>query len=100
MKHHFSFIHSFIHSSFIHSFITEIYIAPLQGYYSEALPTFPRVRRVLSFTSPPLKKCMPLIIEVPPRASDFLQLRSITSLLFYTITSSHLANLANTIFVY
>jgi len=27
-------------NSFIHSlFITEIYIAPLQGYYSEALPT-------------------------------------------------------------
>src|SRR6218665_4008089 len=26
-------------SPFIHSFITEIYIAPLQGYYSEALPT-------------------------------------------------------------
>ena len=25
--------------SFIHSFITEIYIAPLQGYYSEVLPT-------------------------------------------------------------
>ena len=24
---------------FIHSFITEIYIAPLQGYYSEAIPT-------------------------------------------------------------
>jgi len=22
----------------MHSFITEIYIAPLQGYYSEALP--------------------------------------------------------------
>ena len=34
--------------SFIHSFITEIYIAPLQGYYSEALPTlaWPK-RRVL-----------------------------------------------------
>jgi len=24
---------------FIHSFVTWIYIAPLQGYYSEALPT-------------------------------------------------------------
>src|SRR6218665_1075363 len=31
--------------SFIHSFITEIYIAPLQGYYSEALPTLARLRR-------------------------------------------------------
>jgi len=29
---------------FIHSFITEIYIAPLQGYYSEALPTFARLK--------------------------------------------------------
>jgi len=26
----------------IHSFITEIYIAPLQGYYSDALPTLAR----------------------------------------------------------
>ena len=26
--------------SFIHSFIMEIYTALLQGYYSEALPTF------------------------------------------------------------
>ena len=31
--------------SFIHSFITEIYIAPLQGYYSEALPTLARLKR-------------------------------------------------------
>ena len=29
----------------IHSFITEMYIAPLQGYYSEALPTVARLRR-------------------------------------------------------
>ena len=36
-------------AAFIHSFITEIYIAPLQGYYSEALPTLARLkRRVLS----------------------------------------------------
>ena len=26
-------------NSFIHSFITKFYIAPLQGYYSGALPT-------------------------------------------------------------
>src|SRR6218665_3273576 len=32
-------------SSLIHSFITEIYIAPLQGYYSEALPTLARLKR-------------------------------------------------------
>ena len=45
-----AFIHSFI------TFITEIYIAPLQGYYSEALPTLARLkRRVLA---PP---CTPLI---------------------------------------
>src|SRR6218665_1274708 len=31
--------------TFIHSFITEIYIAPLQGYYSEALPTLARLKR-------------------------------------------------------
>src|SRR6218665_2525280 len=30
---------------FIHSFITEIYIAPLQGHYSEALPTLARLKR-------------------------------------------------------
>src|SRR6218665_1071705 len=37
---------------FIHSFITEIYIAPLQGYYSEALPTLARLkRRVLRLES-------------------------------------------------
>ena len=29
---------------FIHSFITWIYIAPLQGYYSEALPTLARLK--------------------------------------------------------
>ena len=29
----------------IHSFIMEIYIAPLQGYYSEALPTLARLKR-------------------------------------------------------
>src|SRR6218665_972882 len=29
----------------IHSFITEIYIAPIQGYYSEALPTLARLKR-------------------------------------------------------
>src|SRR6218665_2506261 len=28
-----------------YSFITEIYIAPLQGYYSEALPTLARLKR-------------------------------------------------------
>src|SRR6218665_1235292 len=33
------------HYHFIHSFITEIYIAPLQGYYSEALPTLARLKR-------------------------------------------------------
>src|SRR6218665_618210 len=33
-------------AQFIHSlFITEIYIAPLQGYYSEALPTLARLKR-------------------------------------------------------
>src|SRR6218665_658273 len=31
--------------SFIHSFIMEIYIAPLQDYYSEALPTLARLKR-------------------------------------------------------
>src|SRR6218665_3218693 len=37
-------------ASIFHSFITEIYIAPLQGYYSEALPTLARLkRRVLTF---------------------------------------------------
>jgi len=36
----------------IHSFITEIYIAPLQGYYSEALPTLARLkRRVLTMVA-------------------------------------------------
>src|SRR6218665_3409367 len=47
-------IHTHMHThthahAFIHSlFITEIYIAPLQGYYSEALPTLARLnRRVL-----------------------------------------------------
>ena len=30
---------------FIHSHITEIYIAPLQSYYSEALPTIARLKR-------------------------------------------------------
>src|SRR6218665_435104 len=30
---------------FIRSFITESYIAPLQGYYSEALPTLARLKR-------------------------------------------------------
>jgi len=29
---------------FIHSFITEIYIVPLQGYYSETLPTLGQIR--------------------------------------------------------
>ena len=33
------------HTLLIHSFITEIYIAPLQGYYSEALPTLARLKR-------------------------------------------------------
>ena len=37
-------IDSFI-DSFNHSFITEIYIAPLQGYYSEAPPTLARLKR-------------------------------------------------------
>src|SRR6218665_1337198 len=32
-------LHSFV------PFITEIYIAPLQGYYSEALPTLARLKR-------------------------------------------------------
>jgi len=35
--------HSFIYS-FIHSFITKIYIEPLQGYYSEALPILARLK--------------------------------------------------------
>ena len=30
-----------------HSFITEIYIAPLQGYYSEAFPTLARLKRTI-----------------------------------------------------
>jgi len=33
-----------------YSFITEIYIAPLQGYYSEALPTLARPKRTLNTT--------------------------------------------------
>jgi len=34
----------------IHSFIMEIYIAPLQSSYSEALPTLARLkRRVLNY---------------------------------------------------
>jgi len=33
--------------SFIHSFITWIYIAPLQGYYSEALPTLAGLKRAV-----------------------------------------------------
>ena len=33
--------------SFIHSFITEIYIAPLQGYYSEAFPNLARLKRTI-----------------------------------------------------
>jgi len=32
-------------NAYIHSFITEIYIAPIQGYYSEALPTLARLKR-------------------------------------------------------
>src|SRR6218665_1293665 len=39
----------FIHS-FIHSFILNIYIAPLQGNYSEALPTLAGDLRVFSMT--------------------------------------------------
>ena len=35
---HYAYIYIFIHS-FIHSFILNIYIAPLQENYSEALPT-------------------------------------------------------------
>src|SRR6218665_3506628 len=31
----------------VHSFITEIYIAPLQGCYSEALPTLARLKRIV-----------------------------------------------------
>ena len=31
--------------AFIHSFITEIYIAPLQDYYSESLPNLARLKR-------------------------------------------------------
>jgi len=38
--------HKFIHS-FIHSFILNIYIAPLQENYSEALPTPARLKRVV-----------------------------------------------------
>jgi len=33
--------------SFSHSFITEIYIAPVKGYYSEALPTLARLKRAV-----------------------------------------------------
>src|SRR6218665_1667918 len=44
-----AYVYAFI---FIHSFITDIYIAPLQGYYSEALPTLARLkRRVLRINS-------------------------------------------------
>src|SRR6218665_3552736 len=32
-------------NAFIHSFITNIYLGPLQGHYSEALPTFARLKR-------------------------------------------------------
>src|SRR6218665_2392995 len=40
-------INTGVNYSFIHSFIrlTNIYIAPLQGYYSEALPTLARLKR-------------------------------------------------------
>jgi len=30
-----------------HSFIADIYIAPLEGYYSEALPTIARLKRTV-----------------------------------------------------
>src|SRR6218665_1888735 len=40
------YIHSMI-NLFIRS-LTEIYIAPLQGYYSEALPTLARLKRKFS----------------------------------------------------
>ena len=33
-----------VYASFIHSFIQFISIAPLQGYYSEALPTLARLK--------------------------------------------------------
>jgi len=36
-----------VHFEFIHSFITEIYIAPLQGNYSEELPTLARLKRTV-----------------------------------------------------
>ena len=33
--------------SFIHTFIMEIYIAPLQGYCSEAFPTLAQLKRIV-----------------------------------------------------
>src|SRR6218665_2463693 len=39
--------YNLIHS-FIHSFITWIYTAPLQGYYSEALPIIAWLKRTVS----------------------------------------------------
>ena len=36
----------------IHSFITEIYIAPLQGHYSEALPTLAWLKKQFCYTAP------------------------------------------------
>jgi len=42
-----SISYSFNHS-FIHSFIIDIYIAPLQGYYSAALPIPARLKRTVS----------------------------------------------------
>src|SRR6218665_1763319 len=45
--HTHTYTHTHTHThTFIHSlFITEIYIAPLQGYYSEALPTLAQLNR-------------------------------------------------------
>jgi len=38
--------------AFIHSFTTKIYIAPLQGDYSEALPTLAQLKEALAITHP------------------------------------------------
>jgi len=47
LRLHHSSIHRFYLYLFIHSFILNIYIAPLQENYSEALPTPARLKRVV-----------------------------------------------------
>src|SRR6218665_4074918 len=53
-----------IMDKFIHSFITWIYIAPLQGYYSEALPTLGWLKRA--------------VLRLEQNASLFLSLAVVT----------------------